>query len=114
MGRLADSVLKINGGSISEEINTIEMTVSDMEVGQSFHEPTHVTRSEPEKSQHSTQHTVLAQAEGTDAEQAEQKRVKKWNDRVYSYYVEAAGRRNFIIFIFCLAGLVFGLSFPRE
>ncbi|GAM42275.1 hypothetical protein TCE0_044f16091 [Talaromyces pinophilus] len=84
-----------------------------MEVGKSFDEPTHLTRSEPEKSQHSTQHTVLEQAEGADAEKAEQKRVKKGNDRVYSYYVEAAGRRNFITFIFCLAGLVFGLSFPQ-
>jgi hypothetical protein len=115
LARLADCVFKISEGGIREEINTIKMTVSsDMELSQSFHEPTHVTGLEPKKSWHSTQPAAFPEPEGSSPEKVDQIRTKKGNDKVYSYYVQASGLSNFITFIFCLAGLVFGLSFPRE
>lgn len=86
----------------------------DMEFSQSSQEPTHVTGLEPKKSWHSTQPAAIPEPEGPSPEKVDQKRVKKGNDKVYGYYVQAAGLNNFITFIFCLAGLVFGLSFPRE
>lgn len=120
LAKLADSVLQITEeGGIDEEtrdINTIE-SCDVLDVGQSIDTAFDKLDSDLEKRHdpEQTTVTVVHKPENTDPEKAvDQKHVKRSNNNVYNYYIRSAGRRNFIAFIVALAGLVFGLSFPRE